>query len=118
MFDFSQVKAAIPLPQRKFPVAAAARPDVYDLLINLKQFEFKNAPLGFPSSIPIFPDPAASSIALAQTEECMLFYDQKSLSLYLNRAEDPMAWIKYCCELAGIPYPTEDDPTKQFPPTM
>jgi hypothetical protein len=102
----------------KPPVAAVVRPDVYSRLK-----EKYGIPLYLDRKIsiyglPVLPDSEAPSIALAQTEECMLFYDQKSLSLYLNRAENPMAWVKHCCELAGIPYPTEDDPRKQFPPTM
>lgn len=52
---------------------------------------------------------------MAQTDECMMFYDNKALTLYLNRGNDPMAWVKYCCEQAGIPYPVEDEP---IPPSI
>jgi hypothetical protein len=118
-FDFSQFKPLIETPPIRFPIAAVARPDVYELLTKLKEFEFKNAPLGFPGSIPVLKDPAAHSIAMAQTDECMLFYDQHSLTLYLNRAEDPIAWVKHCCEEPGIPYPLEEnEPGRQFPPDI
>lgn len=95
----------------KLPIAVVVRLDVYSRLKELlptvnyqKVFPLKGI------GIPVLPDPAANSIAFRQTEECMLFYDYKSLTLYLKRVEDPEAWVQYCCEQAGISCQLDDAP--------
>lgn len=105
------------LGDMRFPVAAVVRPDIYDKLHSaFFTVPSENQLLKRIDGLKVIPDPAASSIAMAQTEECILFYDNQSLTLYLNRGNKPLAWVRHCCELAGIPYPVEEDPGRQMKP--
>lgn len=92
----------------KPPIAAVVRADIYEKLKTHGAFQFKDAPLDFSGGLRVVPDPAVNSIAMAQTDECLLFYDDHALTLYLNRGNDPLAWIQYCCEQAGIPCPINE----------
>jgi hypothetical protein len=101
----------------KPPIAIVIRADLYYQAI--EEFKIASSELEQLSfhSIPVLCDPVPKSVAMSQTEECMIFHDKAALSLYLDRGIEPLAWVQYCCEKANIPYPfDEEDKAREMLP--
>lgn len=94
----------------KLPIAAVLRPDIYKRLSEQPFLPVNDKLRVIPAGLSVLPDPVTDNPAMVQTEECMMFYSQEALNLYLQRGKEPLAWVRYCCEQAGIPYPLEDEP--------